>query len=80
VAIFLKNDLGSYGLGPFAATVTLTPTAGSGAAVAISVSYQPGSSNAPAVLAVIPSADNPNYLLTLGYNTNGICRNSRSAF
>src|SRR5207253_1727599 len=56
----------------FAATVTLTPTAGSGAGVTISVSYQPGSSNQPAVLTVIPSSDNPNYPLTLGYNTNGI--------
>src|ERR1700682_2633792 len=71
LTVALSNDLGSYGVGPFNAPVTVTPPSG-GAAATINVQYQPGGGVPPAGLTVTPAPSNPNYPLTLAYTTNGI--------
>ncbi|PWT98365.1 MAG: hypothetical protein C5B51_29430 [Terriglobia bacterium] len=67
VTVALTNALTTFGNGPFNATVTLTPD--SGAAATIKVQYQPGISTPPSNVTVVPSPANPNYPLTLSYNT-----------
>ena len=68
LSLSVTNDLGSFGAGPFTATVTLHPDNG-GANKQITVNFYPGPGGIPGAITVTPSASDPISNVPIAYVT-----------